>query len=78
MTNANVSSTGGFTTFNLRASITTEGWRLEAYGTNLFDEEAYSAFQSFPDLSFTSGGGRTAMVGLIPRASYGVRASFYF
>jgi iron complex outermembrane receptor protein len=77
MTNANVSSTGAFSTFNLRAGITSDDWRLEVYGTNIFDEEAYSAFQSFPDLSFTSGG-RTLMAGFIPRASYGVRASFFF
>jgi iron complex outermembrane receptor protein len=81
MTNANVSSTAAFTTFNLRAGITSDDWRLEVYGTNIFDEKAYTAFQSFPDLSGQSDPNfapRTLMAGFIPRASYGVRASFYF
>ena len=77
MTNANVSKTKAFTTVNLRGGITTENWRLEVYGTNIFDKKGYSAFQHFPDLSFTAGG-RTLMAGFIPRAAAGVRASFFF
>ena len=77
MTNANVSKTGAWGTFSLRAGVQTDAWRIEAYGTNIFDETGYSAFQSFPDLSFTSGG-RMLMAGFIPRVAYGVRASLYF
>ena len=76
-TNANVSKTGAWGTVNLRIGVATEGWRIEAYGTNVFDEEGYSAFQNFPDLSFLSGG-RMLMAGFIPRAAAGVRASFFF
>lgn len=77
MTNANVSKTGAWSTFNLRAGIQTEDWRIEAYGTNVFDEEGYTAFQHFPDLSFTAGG-RVLFAGFIPRQAFGVRASFFF
>ena len=77
MTNANVSKTGAWSTVNLRAGVITEDWRIEVYGTNIFDKKGYSAFQHFPDLSFTTGG-RTLMAGFIPRAAAGVRASFFF
>jgi iron complex outermembrane receptor protein len=76
-TNANVSKTGAWGTTNLRVGIMTDGWRIEAYGTNVFDETGYSAFQNFPDLSFQTGG-RFLFGGFIPRATYGVRASLYF
>jgi iron complex outermembrane receptor protein len=76
-TNANVSKTGSNGTFNLRVGIVAEGYRIEAYGTNIFDEEGYSAFQNFPDLSFQTGG-RFLFGGFIPRATFGVRASLYF
>jgi len=55
-TNANVSKTGAWGTVNLRVGIMTDGWRAEAYGSNIFDEKGYSAFQNFPDLSFQTGG----------------------
>ena len=77
MTNANVSKTDAWTSFNLRAGIAAESWRLEAYAINLADEKGYTAFQHFPDLSFTAGG-RALMAGFIPRQSFGVRASFFF
>ena len=77
MTNANVSKTGAWSTVNLRVGVATDAWRLEAYGTNIFDEEGYSAFQNFPDLSLQSGN-RTLMAGFIPRAAVGIRASFFF
>jgi outer membrane receptor protein involved in Fe transport len=55
-TNANVSKTGAWGTVNLRVGIMTDGWRVGAYGSNVFDETGYSAFQNFPDLSFQTGG----------------------
>ena len=76
-TNANVSKTGAWGTFNLRAGIETDGYRIEAYGTNLFDEEGYTAFQNFPDLSGQTGG-RFLFAGLIAKPAFGVRASLYF
>jgi iron complex outermembrane receptor protein len=76
-TNANVSQTGAWGTTNLRVGVMTVGWRLEAYGTNIFDETGYSAFQNFPDLSFQTGG-RFLFGGFIPRATFGVRASLFF
>ena len=77
MTNANVTKTEAYTTVNLRAGVTTDDWRIELYGTNLFDEEGYNAFQHFPDLSGISGA-RMIFGGFIPRQSFGVRASFFF
>jgi iron complex outermembrane receptor protein len=77
MTNANVSKTDAFSTVNLRAGVTTDDWRIEAYATNLTDEEAYTAFQHFTDLSFTAGG-RVLFSGFIPKRAFGVRASFFF
>jgi iron complex outermembrane receptor protein len=77
MTNANVSQTSANTTANLRAGVTMEDWRIEAYGTNIFDEEGYSAFQNFPDLAGISGA-RMIFGGFIPRRAFGVRASFFF
>jgi iron complex outermembrane receptor protein len=77
MTNANVSKTGAWSTVNLRVGMLTEDWRIEAYGTNIFDEEGYTAFQHFTDLSFTAGG-RVLFAGFIPRQAFGVRATYYF
>ncbi|NQV86251.1 MAG: TonB-dependent receptor [Woeseiaceae bacterium] len=77
MTNANVSKTPAFGTVNLRAGVVNDAWRIEAYATNVFDEEAYSAFQSFPDLSGVSGS-RVIFAGFIPRQAYGIRATFFF
>ena len=79
MTNANVTKTPSFTTFNLRAGLEMETWRVELYGTNIFNEEGYGNLQLFPDLSGLSGpGARMIMAGLLPRPSFGVRTSFEF
>jgi hypothetical protein len=77
MTNANVTKSPANTTVNLRAGVSTEDWRIEAYGTNLFDEKGYNAFQHFPDLAGISGA-RMIFGGFIPRQAFGVRASFFF
>jgi iron complex outermembrane receptor protein len=77
MTNANVSKTDSYSTVNLRTGVSTDDWRIEVYGTNLFDEEGYNAFQHFPDLAGISGA-RMIFGGFIPRQSFGVRASFFF
>jgi iron complex outermembrane receptor protein len=77
MTNANVSEVGAVTTVNLRLGVETDAYRIEAYGANIFDEEGYTATQFFPDLSGISGG-RMIFASFLPRATYGVRASFFF
>ncbi len=79
MTNANVTETPSFTTFNLRLGLVMETWRVELYGTNIFNEEGYSNLQLFPDLSGLSGGlNRMIIAGLLPRPSFGIRTSFEF
>jgi iron complex outermembrane receptor protein len=85
MTNANITEVGAVSTFNLRAGVLMDDWRIEVYGTNIFDEEGYTATQFFPDFSGRSSvppgngfAGRMLFAGLIPRAAYGVRASFFF
>lgn len=81
MSNANVTETGDATTVNLRAGVETESWRIEVYGTNIFDEEGYTGLQRLLDLSGQSGVGfapQQVVAGLLPRASFGVRASLTF
>ena len=79
MTNANITETPSFTTLNLRLGMEWQALRLEVYGTNVFDEEGYMNLQLFPDLSGLSTNlNRMIMAGLLPRSSFGMRASFDF
>ena len=79
MTNANVTETPSLTTFNLRAGLEMETWRVELYGANIFNAEGYSNLQLFPDLSGLSGpAARMIMAALFPRPSFGIRTSFEF
>lgn len=74
----NLARTGEVHRVNLRAGIRTEAIRLEAFVTNLLDNDAYAAVQSeldLLDLSFAS----QAVVGALPnRRSWGMRASYQF
>ncbi len=79
MTNANITETPSFATFNLRAGMDMEAWRVEVYATNVFNEEGYTNLQLFPDLSGLSTNlNRMILAGLHPRPSFGVRTSFEF
>jgi len=79
MTNANITETPAFTTFNLRLGTDFNALRVEVYGTNIFGEEGYMNLQLFPDLSGLSVNlNRMMMAGLLPRPSYGIRTSFDF
>ena len=75
-TNANITKTPAFTTFNLRLGVENESWRIEAFGTNIFGEEGVNNLQYFTDLSNFGSGERMLMAGLIPRPVFGVRATF--
>jgi iron complex outermembrane receptor protein len=82
LSNANVSKSGAYTLLNLRVGVESESWRIELYGTNLSDETGFSNLQLFTDLSGQTGPSSqgNAMIngGLIPRRSFGIRASFEF
>ena len=81
MTNANVTKTGESATFNLRAGLESENWRIEGYALNLFEEEGYNQLQLLYDLSGQSGSGfgpRVAVGSYIPSRAFGVRATFDF
>lgn len=79
MTNANITETPSFMSFNVRLGAEMEAWRIEIYGTNVFNEEGYMNLQLFPDLSGLSTNlNRMMMAGLFPRPTYGVRATFEF
>jgi iron complex outermembrane receptor protein len=75
-TNANITETPAYTIFNLRVGVETESWRIEAFGTNIFNEQGVSQLQYFTDLSRFGSGERMLMAGLIPYASFGARATF--
>jgi iron complex outermembrane receptor protein len=79
MTNANITETPAFTSFNVRLGTEMDTWRIELYGTNVFNEKGYMNLQLFPDLSGLSTNlNRMMMAGLFPRPSYGIRTTFEF
>ena len=81
MTNANLTKTQESSTFNLRAGLEGENWRIESYAINLFQEEGYNQLQLLYDLSGQSGvgfGPRVAVGSYIPSRAFGVRATFDF
>ena len=53
-------------------------WRIEGYALNLFKEKGYTNLQRLFDLSGQTGffGGVQVAAGLIPKRSFGVRATF--
>ena len=75
-TNANITKTPSYNNVNLRVGVETESWRIEAFGTNIFDEEGVTNLQYFTDLSRFGTGERMLMAGLMPRPVFGVRATF--
>ena len=75
-TNANITETPAFTTFNLRIGVEAGSWRIEGFGTNIFNEQGVQNLQYFTDLSRFGTQERMLMAGLIPRPVYGVRATF--
>ena len=76
---ANLAKTGDTNTVNLRAGVENENWRLELYGTNIFNEKEYSQLFLLFDLSGLNGFfGRAPAGALIPRPSYGARISYRF
>lgn len=77
-TDANLTKTPKENRINLRVGVEVgENLRMEAYCTNLTDDDAFTGFQSFPDLGFF-GGRRILTIGLPVKRSYGVRATYRF
>jgi outer membrane receptor protein involved in Fe transport len=77
-TDANVTKTQPEKRLNLRAGLTVgEKLRLEAYLTNLTDDEAFTGFQAFNDLAFF-GGRRILTLGLPVKRTAGIRATYNF
>ena len=76
---ANLAKSGETHTVNLRAGVENENWRLEFYGTNIFNEKDFSQLFLLFDFSGLNGGfGRAPAGALIPRPSYGARLSYRF
>jgi iron complex outermembrane receptor protein len=77
-TDANVTKTQPEKRINLRAGLTVgESLRLEAYVTNLTDDDAFTGFQAFNDLAFF-GGRRILTLGLPVKRTVGIRATYDF
>jgi len=80
---SNIASSAAYWRFNLRAGVERgDGLRLEAFVTNLFDEDAFSAVARFSDfsgrdlLNFTSNQG--VVVSPMDKRRVGIRASYQF
>ena len=82
LTEANLTEAGAVTTTNLRLGLEKDAWSVEAFALNVFDEKGYSGLQRFPDFTGQSGNGIAGagqiLAGFIPRASYGIKATFNF
>jgi iron complex outermembrane receptor protein len=81
LTESNLTKAGSVTTTNLRLGLENDAWSFEAFASNVFDEKGYSGLQRFPDFTGQSGAGTgpsQILAGFIPRASFGVKASFSF
>ena len=77
-TDANLTKTPKENRINLRVGLEVgEDLRIEAYGTNLTGDDAFTGFQAFNDLAFF-GGRRVLTIGLPVKRSYGVRAAYRF
>ena len=77
-TDANLTKTPKENRFNLRVGLEVgENLRLEAYCTNLTDDDAFTGFQAFNDLSFF-GRRRVLTIGLPVKRAYGARATYRF
>ena len=77
-TDANLTKTPKENRINLRVGLEVgEDLRIEAYGTNLTGDDAFTGFQAFNDLAFF-GGRRVLTIGLPVKRTYGVRAAYRF
>jgi iron complex outermembrane receptor protein len=77
-TDANIAKTQDENRINLRTGLEIgEDIRLEAYVTNLTDDDTFTGFQNFPDLGNT-GGRRLLTLGLPVKRTFGVRATYRF
>jgi iron complex outermembrane receptor protein len=83
-TAANIAETGDMHRVNLRLGVERDALRLEAYATNLFDDDTFSGFSRFQDWVFrdfdrTPGVGYNMLsVGLPVKRVIGIRASYEF
>ena len=76
-TDANVTGTGSSHRVNLRVGVENDVLRLEAFGTNIFNDRTFTGFQRLTGFAF--GGGRSFLSAALPdKPSYGVRASYKF
>lgn len=80
MSEANITETGDSNKVNLRVGLESDRWRIEAYGTNLFDDDTFTELQALFDLTGIAGriGARVLTAGLAPRRSFGLRVNFNF
>jgi len=86
--NAMHAYTGSGSKINLRGGFDTENYRIEAYVTNLFDDNQPKGLQQLYDLSgitggfgdgaVTAGGMRVVSIALADKRTIGVRASYKF
>jgi len=76
-TDANVTGTGSASRVNLRVGVDNDVLRVEAYGTNIFDDRTFTGFQRLTEFAF--GSGRSFLSAALPdKPTYGVRASYKF
>jgi iron complex outermembrane receptor protein len=77
-TDANITKTQGESRINLRVGVVVKkDLRLEAYVTNLTDDDGYTGLQAFNDLAFF-GGRRVITLGLPVKRTVGIRATYRF
>ena len=74
-TEANVYETGDRNMVNLRFGVEAEGYRVEAYVTNLFDDDTYYYVSINTDLDNF---GRAFVAGLPQKRAFGVRGTYRF
>jgi hypothetical protein len=83
-TAANLTETGDMHRVNLRLGVESDALRVEAYATNLFDDDTFSGFSRFIDWTYrdfdsSPGVGYNMLsAGLPVKRVIGVRASYEF
>ncbi|MEZ5512279.1 MAG: TonB-dependent receptor [Steroidobacteraceae bacterium] len=76
-TEANIAETGTANRVNLRFGVSLDGGlRIEAYGTNIFNDRTFDGYQRFDDQAFR--GFHMLTAGLPNKTTYGIRASYSF
>ena len=76
-TEANIAETGAQHLINLRAGVEGSNWRLEAFVTNLLQDDTYLSIERQSDL-LTAGSPSSVAFALPERRRAGIRASFNF